>query len=426
MKKVCAVLLVLSLSLCPFINFSTVKASDTEQLDIQILKVASKRDLHRNYDNLNEVDVVQTEDSTFEQIELEDVKEVLDNGTDFFVNHAELGQMEELFDTSASMEESKETLACYITADNAGYEVLPVYADVIYDEEENVSDQKYESDTKALYEYVTNNMKDEWKSEKGTADSSQISTEEICQYTKQKADDSFLSRLTEEELAALQTSTLIGSSFCEKTKFVYFYKEGSAGGIGTDYVYSGLVTKAGWSKIGSLNLAVYGLKIRTNDDTTFDNIYSTATASGLNDKYVKYFRVNVGVSELSSNAIIDETVSTGNTSSTTGKLATSVSSSGSIVSGGYTTYTYNPSGLNTSTNFKDKYERTWTFSPRTYKSNASYKVRPGITLKKSDGKKSAVTGSVSVDAFQVSGGIRTYTIKDTVKTSIKFKNHAEV
>lgn len=427
MKKICAAVLVLSLSLSTFSGFEAKAAQENETPEVQVLAALSEEDLYENYDNLNEIDVIHTEQTAFEEMELDVVKEVLDNGTDFLVNNAGLEEMENLFETSISINnDEKSELACYVTSEDTGYEVFPVYADLLYDEEETVSDEQYEADAEALYSSITEENSCAWSLAKVRHLSKVVKADEIYKMQKEKSEDNLIGQITEEELAALQTSTLIGSSFCDSSKIVYFYKEGMPTGIGTDYVYSNLVTKAGWSKMGTLNLGLYGLKIRTNDDVTYDNVYSVVTAAGNNEKFVKNFTVNVSVSELSTNTIIDETVSTGNASSTSGKLATSITSSGTIAAGGYTTYAFNPNGQAVSTNFKDKYEKSWTFTPKTFIPNATFRVRPGITLRKSDGKKSAVTGNVSVDSFQVSGGVRTYTIKDTVKTSIKFKNHTEV
>ena len=58
--------------------------------------------------------------------------------------------------------------------------------------------------------------------------------------------------------------------------------------------------------------------------------------------------------------------------------------------------------------------------------NKSWKINPGILLKKSNGKSSEVTVTSYVSYFQIFGGVRTYTIEKTVSCSIKFKNHKKV
>lgn len=419
MKKICAVLLVLSLSMSSFASLQ-VKAEIAEQEpEIQVVTIENEKKLSQLSTDLNEVDVIKTQGDTFEQLQLDDAKEVLDNGTDFLVMDAEKERMEELFETNIITDEEAngQQLACYVTSDNGEYTVLPIYVDVVYNVEDSISDEKYNADSESLYQHIK---------EIADKDFGIEYAKEIRNIQKQKSEDNLLMQLSEEELGNLQTSTLIGDSFCESGKFVYFYKEGTANGTGTDYTYSSASSKAGWSKMGSLSIDIYGIKIRTVENTTFDNIYSVVTATGLNDKYVKQVVIDLGVSELAANTILDETTSTGGATASNGKLVTSVSSSGAVTSGSYTTYAYNPNGQTVSTSFGGKYSKRWTFSPTTFVENKSYKVRPAITLKKTDGKNIAVTAYVSVASFQVSGGVRTYTIKDTVKCSIKFKNHTKV
>ncbi|HAU88413.1 MAG TPA: hypothetical protein DCW90_23950 [Lachnospiraceae bacterium] len=425
MKRIFAVLLVLCLSMSPFYNLDVKAAEEKTNEDnkeVQVLTVNLEEELYQSYDKFNHIEVIHTKNETFTQMDFDLVKEILDNGTDFLVAHAKLEQINALFGLGDTVEEEgKQTIACYISSENYDYNVMPIYVDVLYEEEAVVSDEKYEKDIESLYQFVTEYEKTRTSS---TLKYCAVSAEEIYKIKKEKEGEHFVATLRQEDLASLQTSTLVGDSFTENSKMVYFYKEGSANGTGTDYTYSANATKSGWSKMGSLNLAIYGIKVRTNDTITFDNVYSVVVATGMNDKYVKKFTVNVGVSALSSNVIVDETVSTGSSSHSTGKLATSVSSTGAISN--YKSYAYNPGTQNVSTDFSKKYEKTWTFTPRTAVENGAYRVRPGILLKKTDGKSAAVTGTVSVNSFQVSGGVRNYTIKDTVKCSIKFKNHVEV
>lgn len=437
MKRLWAVLLVISLSLSSFGGL-TVKAAEAgtevtvdsktqeeKASAINVLTINDGEELLENYDNLNDVHIVYAKDEVFPELELDYVKEVLDNGTDFLVANAEVSTMEDIFETKVSIEEEEyKSAACYITSENAEYTVVPVYANVMYDEEEEVSDEKYQEDTEALYEYVTKDS--DATITRNTVNADAITAEEVYEMVHDQSTEDVLTQITDDELAALQTSTLIGNSFCENSKVVYFYKEGTANGTGTDYAYSSNTTKTGWSKMGSLNMAVYGLKVKTIDTATFDNVYSVVTAAGVNDKYVKQFRVNVGVSELTSNKIIDETTLAGGSTSVSGKLATDVTASGTVGSGCVSTYAFNPGKQTVSTSFSDTYSKSWTFTPNSAKENGSWKVRPGILLKKTNGTTAAVTGNVNVDYFQVSGGVRTYTIKDTVKCSISFKNHSAV
>ncbi len=416
MKRIYAVILILSISFGT-LDCVDARASKTDrESDVNILVMEKADDLYENYDVLDNVDVIQTDAQVIEKTDVELVKEVLDNGTDIIVTDTDVEVMEELFDASAPVDDgTTPVLACYISSENASYSITPVYATVLYDASEKVSNSSCHKDKEELHKDICKN-----KGQKHL----QVNIEELYEVKNDNSQEQFLLQMTEDDKVALQTSTLVGESFTESNKLVYFYKEGAPIGVGTDYVYSTNSSKSGWSKMGTLNMKVFGIRVRTNDKTTFDNVYSVIAATGNNDKSVKQFTVNISVPQLATNVIMNETTSTGSSYAVTGKLATSVSASGAISQ--YTTYSYNTGAQAVVTDFGDKYEKSWTFSPRTFDENGTYRVRPGILLKKTDGKASAVTGVVSVSSFQVSGGIRTYTIKDTVKCSIKFKNHSQV
>jgi len=437
MRKIIAVLLAVSLFIGSAGNV-TIKAEEiTEDMDISVFTVYSEKTFQEGFDRMNDIQVIYTDDETFHELQIEEVKEVLDNGTDFLVANAEAEVFQEKFAAETIYEEDGQTVACYITAEDFDYVVMPVYADVLYEAEEIVSDEQYESDTMALYAYLIQNEIDKKKEGKKTQSNSQdfnqkedfvetvdvsINPQEVYQIVHEQLQDEFLTQLSEKDLAKLQVSTLIGDAFCSNSKIVYFYKEGTANGTGTDYEYSSNTVNTGWSKMGRLNLGIYGLKVKTAGEVTYDNLYSVVTATGLNSKYVTKFRVNVGVTELTTNKIMHSSVLTSGNASTTGKLATGITNS----TLNYTSYAMNPSGMTITTNFTESYKKAWTCVPASAKENESYKVRPGILLKKTNGTTSAVTGTVSIDYFQVSGGVRTYTIKDTVKCTIKIKNHTQV
>lgn len=421
MKRICAVLLVLCLAV---MNIQPVNLQASEEVSkdrvsgINVLTIANEKELKENYEELNTTEVVRISQNTLEQLELDEVKEVLDNGTDILVYDSDVETVENLFEVSSSaQEEGEESTSVYLTTENSEYQVLPVYPHVIYEEDRNVTENEKAKDLMALLEYLKHSEED------SVIEESIATAGEVYKIVHEKRYDELLTQMTEDEVVSLQTSTMIGDSFTENSCFYYFYKEGSANGTGTDYDYSSSSNKPGWSKMGSLSLALYGLKIKTISETTFDNVYSVVVASGINDKHVKQFTVNLNVPDVTSNIILDKTVSTGGATSSNGKIATAVNASGAIPSTGYTTYAYNPGSQSVSTNFSQKYTKSWTFTPAKVQDNGSWRVRPAITLKKTNGTKSSVTASVSVDYFQVSGGVRNYTIKDTVKCTIKFVNH---
>lgn len=467
MKKIIALFLIASISF-PNLNVSVVHAEEAVVIekasDINVIKVTGSADLEAHYENMNEVDVIYTHNMAFAEFPSETVQEILDNGTDFFIVNAQVEELVETYNSDITFEEESDVIACYLTVEDAEYELYPVCSDVLYEDTESVSDEEYTGDKEKLYQYLIYGVMQElyegvpqtferidgevsnywvpgedsyWVPGEDSywvpsnmpywvAEENRINVEEVYEAVRSIKQEDLLEQVTEEELATLQISTVIGDAFCYNKKLIYFYKKGSADGTGSDYDYSSSTSMSGWSKMGSLELGIYILKANTIGSATYNNVYSVVTASGLNDKYVTSSKVSVSVSALSTNIIMDHSKLVSGSSSTSGKLATSVNSSGSIPSSGYTTYAMNPGGQTISVDSSETYARTWTCKTPKATENGSWKVRPGLLLKKTNGTTTAVTGKVSVSYFQVSGGVRTYTIKDTASLSIAFKNHAEL
>lgn len=235
-----------------------------------------------------------------------------------------------------------------------------------------------------------------------------------------------LNELDDETIASLQVATALGNSFADNDKFVYFYKKGGTSGVATTYTYSCANSKSGYSKIGSLNMLIYAIKIKTQKSTTYDAIYSTCTASGLNDKYVNYFNVSLSVNNNKNNKIIDYTSPDGPESSVSGSISTQVTNSGQVSVGSSHSYTYNPNKLTSIVPVGgEKYVKTWKCSAPTGKKyyNRSWTVKPAIILKKTDGTKENAKCTLYVNYFQVQGSVRYYTIKNKVYCNLYFKNH---
>ena len=155
MKRIYAVLLVLCLTMSPFCNLDVKAAEENfkeNNQEVQVLTVDSEEELYQSYDVFNNTEVIHTTNDTFEQMDFDVVKEVLDNGTDFLVDNAQLEQLEALFEIKHTIEEDgKQAMACYISSENGDYDILPVYADVLYEEEEVVSEEEYETICQKIY-----------------------------------------------------------------------------------------------------------------------------------------------------------------------------------------------------------------------------------------------------------------------------------
>ena len=104
-------------------------------------------------------------------------------------------------------------------------------------------------------------------------------------------------------------------------------------------------------------------------------------------------------------------------------IGTSVTSKGTVTASNSLTYTYNPDSLLVTPMCGEKYIKTWKCQPYSNVKNRSWKIRPSILLKKTDGKTSKVTATLYVDYFKLSGGLRTYTMSSKASCKISFKNH---
>lgn len=238
------------------------------------------------------------------------------------------------------------------------------------------------------------------------------------------ADLEFFDSISDEQKIKLQTSTAIGSSFKDASLFTYFYKKGIAGGTGTNYKYSTSTSLTDWSKLGSIKILGYAIKVKTVGTKTYDDVYSIVTASGLNNKYVKYYTYNMEVTSGNTD-ILDETYLTGDSNSTvTTSIGTGVSSDGKSTITTTTSYSYNPKGQTINNQLGERYIKTWKSTPNSSIKNESWKIQPSILVINSSGTTTKTTVKLYVSSFRVSGGSRIYTINNEAAVTLSFKNHS--
>lgn len=378
---------------------NVVKAEEVDLGYIELTEDVQIEDLDE--ENLSDADAVVISDKLSEQNK-EELNEIMDNGTGIIIEDISVDEVQEYFevDTIASYENE---MGCYVCKDGDETKVIPIECNIMVDEE---SDEKI---TKSDYNNLLSNE--------------EIDYEQVISDYDVLTNTDKLENVKDDELAKLQGSTGIGAAFMDEDKFVYFYKKGSAGGTGTTYQYSTKGSIDNWSKMGSLSFSIYAIKLKTSGKTTYDNIFSVTIATAYNKKWVTEFRNGISVTESDKNKIIDYTEPDGNSDEcVSGTIGTEVDGDGKITSAFSTSYSYNPNGMDITTTLFSNRAR-WTCKPMSSKLNGSWKVNPGILLKKTNGKNYAVTAKSYVSYFQISGTIRTYTIKDTISCGITFKNH---
>ncbi len=398
MKKFSKFFTMLLIAVLIISNNSFVYASNETTVDNKFVSMNVKNDDFQNLDveNCNYVDVIKID--SISNI-LEPAKELLDNGTSLYVTDDNPKEILKIFDGNISnFEDADVYLGTYIQSYGDDYMITPVVADIVdlEDVEIEATVLNENLDMHDMYNDIQNDI----------------------------SDLEFLANISDEQKIKLQTSTAIGSSFKDASLFTYFYKKGIAGGPGIDYEYNSSNSRTGWSKLGSIKILGYAIKVKTVGTITYDNVYSIVTASGLNDKYVKYYTYNMKVTSGNTD-ILDETYLTGDSNSTvTTSIGTGVSSDGKSTITSTTSYSYNPKGQTINNQFGERYIKTWKSTPNSSIENESWKIQPSILVVNSLGTTTNTTVKLYVSSFRVSGGFRIYTINDEAAVTLSFKNHS--
>ncbi len=400
MKKYRVLLLcvILLMTNCIGIGFNI----NAEELPLDYIEMTKNIQLDDiEYSVLNNLDAIVISDELSADSKSQ-LNEIMDNGTGIIVENSNIDGVRDYFNVE-SVATYKNQMGCYVCKDGEETKIIPIECNILITEDDK---------DEVTHDDYTNLLKSE------TIDYDQV----VSDYNTLTNTDKF-NNIENTALATLQGSTSIGSAFMDNDKFVYFYKKGSSGGTGTEYKYSEENSISGWTKMGSLSFSVYAIKIKTQGTATYDNVFSVTIATAYQDKWVTEFRNGISVTESTKNKIIDYTEPNGNANaSVSGSVGTGVDSNGNVTLTYSTSYSYNPNGMDITTTLFSNRAR-WTCEPLSGKKNASWKINPGILLKKTDGTTNSVTAKSYVSYFQLSGGVRTYTIEDTISCGITFKNH---
>lgn len=328
----------------------------------------------------------------------EKLNEIMDNGTGIIFENEDIDNVIEYLDVD-NVSDSKHELGCYVYKDGDETKLMPIEANILV--EEGTEEVTTEKD----YNNLLKNVKVDYGSVVETVEKT-----ENC--------DKFNS-LDEESKTKLQSAHKLGSAFMGAEKTIYFYKKGIAGGNGTTYKYD-TNSKGidGWSQLGHIFFNVYAVKMKTIGKTTYDSVFSLVDVTGHNGKYVTEYRTGISYNDTSKCKIIDWSTPKDNTNKKC-TIGWGVDSNGELTQ--TVSYEFNPNSMDISRKAYANRQR-WTCIPMSAK-DKSWDVNPGVVIKKTKGTTTTVKATSYVSYFQVSGGIRTYTIEDTASCTIKFKNH---
>ncbi len=358
---------------------------------------------------MSNIDAISLTEDIITNSDIDIMMEILDNGTDIAVAGSDINEIASLFDCVYDEMSNQNLVGCYLRSVGSETMLTPITAAVVYESGKELSEEECDAENSRLSMILTGKELDV--------------SESIEVLSGVKADSEILGQLSKKELASLQASTPLGTSYKDSSTFCYFYKEGSANGTGTTYAYDGAESKSGYVKLGSIRVTGYLIKVKTVGTKTYDNIYSIVTASGLSNKFVKYYQYNMEL--MSSNAsILDETWLDGGTKPTVStSLASGFSSDGKSTITSSTSYSYNPNGQNILNALGNNNIKTWKATPASNVENGSWKISPSITVLNNSGTTSNTTVHMYVNSFQLSGGVRTYTSGSRVQANFTFRNH---
>jgi len=399
--KVLAVILVMLGLLSTFSIgiFAMESAEDTPK----VLQVDSTNEIVDEHGALDEMDLIILPDDKIESTDKAVVKEFLDNGTDLLLTGENGEMIAEILecDYSASDEDGA-IIGAYVRNAMGSYSITPITVVALYEEEEEPTELQMTADLTQLKEYASDSALD---ADGIYADLS-------------KSNPINLTDLSQDELAKLQIATELANAFVNKHWFAYFWKKGTVDTIGTTYKVSGEETMSGWTKMGSMSILGYAIKIQTSGTETYDNVHAVTNASGLGGSWVTDYTFNmktnnqaiIHTSILPSNKITDQQI--GVTSGVSGGNPTSTTTY---------TYKYNPEGQTITNTVGNQYCKTWRAQPGKVV-NGTFQLKPNMAVKSTTTTQCIIDMNFSY--FQVKKGIRTFTIGATVGTSFKFKNHA--
>lgn len=404
MKKIISILCITTMFLYP--NIFVYATANKDTINIKTIEINNGETLYDDFiskNKKNDVDLISIK--SLEKSKLEDIYEILDNGTDIFVRDDNIDYLASKFNTSfLENKGSSIYLGSYIQTSGTDYNVTPVMATVVDDDGNVIEISDTESIEKIKNDYDLNDIYEK-------------SVVSIDSYKD-------LSNILMSNQNSLQTITDLGNSFKDFYTLFYFYKKGSASGISTDYIYSRSETLSGYTKIGSAQILAYAIKLKTDGTTTYDYIYTKATASGLNDKYVDTYTHSIEI-ESTYGSIIDASQPDGGANeSLTASIGNSISSDGKATITNTLSYTYNPDGQSIVPALGEKNIKRWTAKPKSNIKNKSWSICPAILIKNTKGTTTYTTVNMRMDTLKVRSSIlRSYTIKSGFVLGLSITNH---
>jgi hypothetical protein len=359
---------------------------------------------------ISKSDVIAIEDDDLDKSRMSKIEQALDNGTDLIVDGTDSSKLEKLEDISNEDLDnpSENVVGYYVSSNGDEYDITPI----VYVALESDGEELIESTDSAVINDLTSSE---------DMDYQQVAAD------AQTVEEGKLDALVEaNDTYTLQEKCKNGKSYGDSSRFVYFYKKGVLGGVGTTYTYA-KGSKDGWSKEGSVTLNLYAVSVKTNGKQTRDKFFAQNYFGGMNNRWLTEARVSMSVTD-SSNNFIKAYAQPKNDLKSTYTLSTSAKCSDSdglsLGSTSQSAIEYNPCEM-TVVPTKEQYIVRWTCTPNANIKNYTYELDPYIIVDSKYGTTASYNVYTYLNHMYLRGGGRTYkmTTIGNAKVGLTIKNH---
>lgn len=293
--------------------------------------------------------------------------------------------------------------------------VDPISIEVISDEGEIIEDGKE-------YKELINNVT--------------LNSEECNALLDNDDNNEFIEQFSEDNIALLQASNSIGSSYAEKSRTTYYYGKSGLLSADTKALKKGESAGSGWNKMGfsTITLSVYNVGGKGNK--RYDLFMGNIRIGGLNGYILPKFTGQMRLYDQNGCEIIDSSNLKGDVNESVSTsigagLGASESGVSASLSAGYS-YSYNPNGMKiTNTSGDSELQPNWKCSKKwnNCEKNEVYVIKPSIVVKSPKGKTKETKVSMRVKNLRFEGTWTAYEVANRTGSEyvhLEVCNHKKV
>lgn len=376
-----------------------------------------------NIDNCHDLENVDSsaealviEEKKLEDFDRDEIEEVLDDGVCVIELKSEEEEINNFFDKNVCEEDNSEVIIGYKIEKN-GEEVCaePISIKAVDIDGEIIEDRKE-------YEELIDSVK--------------LNDEDYSILLEDDGEKGNMEQLSKGDIALLQASNSIGSSYAEQSRTTYYYGKSGFWSADTKALKKGKSPGSGWNKMGfsTINLSVYN--VGGKGKKRYDLFMGGMRLGALNGYILTDFTGQIRLYDQNKCEIIDSSILKGdineNVSTTIGaELEAEESGISASLSAGYT-YSYNPNGMKIiNTSGDSELQPNWKCSKswKHCEKNEVYRIRPSIVVKSPKGKSTQTKVSMRVKNLRFEGTYTVYNVANRTGSEyvyLEVCNHKKV